>query len=84
VVSYYLHSVQEELIDVLCCSDIVEEIGVCGELGAETRALLLENEIEFLPCDVELHQYFPRSPFKIPEDEIKSRADLRWAYICVY
>jgi exoribonuclease R len=57
---------------------------VCGELKAETMAILLENGIEFSPYDVELHQYFPRSPFKIPEDEIKSRSDLRWAYICVY
>jgi hypothetical protein len=47
-------------------------------------ALLLENDIEFSPCDVELYQYFPHSPFEIPSDEINSRADLRWAYICVY
>jgi hypothetical protein len=50
---------------------------VCGDLKSETVALLEENDIEFSPYDVELYQYFPRSPFVIPEDEIKLRADLR-------
>ncbi|GFG38066.1 hypothetical protein Cfor_10644 [Coptotermes formosanus] len=57
--------------------DIIEEIGTCGDLKSETMALLLENDIEFSPYDIELYQYFPRSPFQIPEEEIQSRCDLR-------
>ncbi|KDR19486.1 DIS3-like exonuclease 2 isoform X2 [Zootermopsis nevadensis] len=57
--------------------DIIEQIGVCGDLKSETMALLLENDIEISPFDDKLYQYFPRSPFVIPEDEIKSRTDLR-------
>jgi exoribonuclease R len=60
-----------------CHSDIIEEIGVCGDLKSETMALLLENDIDFSPCDVALYQYFPHSPFQIPEEEIQSRCDLR-------
>jgi exoribonuclease R len=60
-----------------CHSDIIEEIGVCGDLKSETMALLLENDIEFSPFDIELYQYFPHSPFEIPEEEIRSRCDLR-------
>lgn len=71
-------------IDFLCCSDIIEQIGVCGDLKSETMALLLENDIEISPFDDKLYQYFPRSPFVIPEDEIKSRTDLRWVYACSY
>lgn len=57
--------------------DIIEEIGVCGDLKSETMALLLENDIEFSPHNIELYQYFPRSPFQIPREEIQSRCDLR-------
>jgi DIS3-like exonuclease 2 len=57
--------------------DIIEEIGVCGDLKSETMALLVENDIEFSPLDIELYQYFPRSPFQIPKEEIQSRCDLR-------
>jgi len=57
--------------------DLIEEIGVCGDLKSETMALLLENDIEFSPFDVKLYQYFPHSPFQIPEEEIQSRCDLR-------
>jgi exoribonuclease R len=50
---------------------------VYGDLKSETMALLLENDIEFLPFDTKFYQYFPHSPFQIPEEEIQSRCDLR-------
>jgi hypothetical protein len=40
-------------------------------------AILLENDIDFSPYDIQLHQYFPHSAFQIPDEELRSRADLR-------
>jgi exoribonuclease R len=59
------------------CSDIIKEVGVCGDLNSETMAILLENDIDFSPYNVQLYQYFPHSQFQIPEEEVRSRADLR-------
>jgi exoribonuclease R len=58
-------------------SDIVQEVGVSGDLKSETMAILLENDIDFSPHDIQLYQYFPHSKFQIPDEELRSRADLR-------
>jgi exoribonuclease R len=50
---------------------------VCGDVNSEIMAILLENDIDFSPYDVQLYQYLPHSPFQIPEEEMRSRADLR-------
>ncbi|KAJ9590051.1 hypothetical protein L9F63_016827, partial [Diploptera punctata] len=55
---------------------ILERIGDIGDLKSETVALLLENDIETNPFDIHLYQYFPHSPFVIPEEEMNSRKDL--------
>jgi exoribonuclease R len=75
-VIWYLH-VSTVRIYFLLHSGIIKEVGVCGDLSSETMAILLENDIDFSPYDVQLYQYFPHSPFQIPEEEIRLRADLR-------
>jgi exoribonuclease R len=61
----------------LLYSDIIREVGVSGELKSESMAILLENDIDISPYDMQLCQYFPHAEFQIPEKELRSRADLR-------
>jgi hypothetical protein len=71
----YLH-VSTVRIYFLLHSGIIKEVGVCGDLNSESMAILLENDIDVSPYDVQLYQYFPHS-FQIPEEEMRLRADLR-------
>lgn len=57
--------------------EITEEVGVAGDIEAETKALLLKYELEVTPYPRELHRFFPATPFHIPKQEIQKREDLR-------
>lgn len=73
----YLARIEEWESVQFVLGGIIKEVGVSGDLNSETMAILLENDIDFSPYDVQLYQYFPHPPFQIPEEEMKSRADLR-------
>lgn len=52
-------------------------IGAEGDIEAETRGLLLDNEINWLPYDERLYKYFPTPPFTPTASDLLGREDLR-------
>lgn len=54
-----------------------DSIGSQGDIEAETRAILLENEVKSDPYAKTLYQYFPKPPFKVAEEHFHNRKDLR-------
>lgn len=56
---------------------IGDSFGAQGDVEAETRAILLDNEIDVSPYEEKLHVYFPEPPYIPSEDDIKGREDLR-------
>lgn len=57
-------------------------IGAEGDIEAETRALLLDNEINWMPYDGRLYKYFPTPPFTPTESDLLGREDLR--KMCIF
>ena len=51
--------------------------GAQGDIEAETRAILLENELDCSPYDKKLYEFFPKSPYEVTEQDFSGREDLR-------
>lgn len=56
---------------------MLKVIGMPGTLEVETNSILLDNGLDVTPYDPSFNQYFPKAPYKIPDDEFKYREDLR-------
>ncbi|XP_034236613.1 DIS3-like exonuclease 2 [Thrips palmi] len=54
-----------------------DSVGAEGDIEAETRALLLDNEINWMPYEEKLFKYFPSTPFTPAESDLVGREDLR-------
>lgn len=61
---------------------IGDSFGVQGDIEAETRAILLENEIDGAPYDRSYQVFFPEPPFVPTENDFKGREDLR--KLCIF
>ncbi|XP_055606687.1 DIS3-like exonuclease 2 [Uranotaenia lowii] len=57
--------------------NILKSIGKSGELETETQAVLVQYELDVSSYSEEIINSLPASPFKIPQDEIDKREDLR-------
>jgi exoribonuclease R len=56
---------------------LLKVVGMPGTLEVETNSILLDNGLDVTPYDPAFNKYFPKAPYKIPEDEFKYREDLR-------
>lgn len=56
---------------------ITKEVGKNGDVEVETKAILLENDLDVTPYGVEMDKFYPSVPFKIPQTEISKRVDYR-------
>lgn len=56
--------------------------GAQGDVEAETRAILLENELDCSPYDKKLYEFFPKPPYKVKEQDLSERQDLR--KLCIF
>nr|CAD7196288.1 unnamed protein product [Timema douglasi] len=57
--------------------ELTECVGTAGDCAVETKALLLENDLDVEPFSDNLHQFYPKTPYHISEEEIRKRTDLR-------
>lgn len=72
IVIYYLYYLVTSFF-----REIIQEIGLVGDIEAETKSILLKYHINVTPYGKELNTFFPKTPFKIPKTEVDSREDLR-------
>lgn len=56
---------------------ITKEVGKNGDVEVETKAILLENDLDVTPYGAEMDKFYPSVPFKIPQTEISKRVDYR-------
>lgn len=57
--------------------ELVRDIGLVGDIEAETEALLLENGVDYSEFPEAVTKDLPTVPWSIPPQEIKNRKDLR-------
>lgn len=62
--------------------NIIKSIGKCGELEAETLAILEQNSLSIVPFPDELVAQVPQDPYRIPDKEFAYREDLR--KLCIF
>ncbi|KAG0716786.1 DIS3-like exonuclease 2 [Chionoecetes opilio] len=63
-------------------SELVKDVGPCGDLAAETEALLLEQGVDTEDFPPEALTHLPSLPWTIPQQEIAGRRDLR--HECIF
>lgn len=56
---------------------LLSNIGQAGDMEAESRAILAQNDLDVTPFGPEVRHLFPRLDYTIPEEEIKFREDNR-------
>lgn len=61
---------------------IEQQIGESGDLAAERRAILAQNDLDITPFDPEMQNLYPRADYTIPPEEIQKREDLR--KLCIF
>ncbi|TRY82537.1 hypothetical protein DNTS_005849 [Danionella cerebrum] len=60
----------------------VKNLGICGDKETETEVLLLEHDVPHQPFSQAVLSFLPKMPWRITEEELKVRADLRHLCVC--
>lgn len=61
---------------------IVCNIGECGDMESETKAILAQTDLDITPFGPEVRHLFPRLDYTIPDEELKLREDCR--KLCIF
>lgn len=56
---------------------LLANVGQSHDLKTQTKAILLENDLDIMPFGSEFKHLYPNSDFIIPEEELKYREDFR-------
>ncbi|XP_014350359.1 exosome complex exonuclease RRP44 [Latimeria chalumnae] len=60
----------------------VKNLGAAGDKDTETAVLLLEHDVPHQPFSQVVLSFLPEMPWRITEEDMKKRADLRHLYVC--
>lgn len=56
---------------------LLANVGQSNDLKTQTKAILLENDLDVIPFGPEFKHFYPNSDFTIPDEELKYREDFR-------